>query len=60
MGKMMNITPDQAAASLAAMTMLKVSPGTADTARGVAFLASDRARMMTGAVLNSTAGAVTD
>jgi NAD(P)-dependent dehydrogenase (short-subunit alcohol dehydrogenase family) len=40
--------------------MLKVSPHTVDTARAAAFLASDRARMLTGTVLNSSAGAVTD
>jgi NAD(P)-dependent dehydrogenase (short-subunit alcohol dehydrogenase family) len=58
--KMMNITRDQANASLAESTMLKVSPRTTDTARAAAFLASDQARMMTGTVLNSSAGAVTD
>ena len=58
--KALNITVDQAVARLAEGTMLKVSPQTADTARAVAFLASDRARMMTGTVLNASAGAVTD
>ena len=58
--KMMNITSDQANASLAESTMLKISPRTSDTAKAAAFLASDRARMMTGTVLNSSAGAVTD
>ena len=58
--KMMNITPEQAMARLAEGTMLKVLPQTADTAKAAAFLASDRARMMTGTVLNSSAGAVTD
>jgi 3-oxoacyl-[acyl-carrier protein] reductase len=57
---MMNITSDQAAQNLAASTMLKVSPRTADTARAAAFLASDRAQMLTGTVLNASAGAVTD
>ncbi len=58
--KMMNITPDQAVARLAESTLLKVSPHTADTARAAAFLASDGAAMMTGTVLNSSAGAVAD
>ena len=58
--KMLNITVDQAMARLAEGTMLKVLPQTADTARAAVFLASDRARMMTGTVLNSSAGAVTD
>jgi NAD(P)-dependent dehydrogenase (short-subunit alcohol dehydrogenase family) len=56
----MNITRDQANASLAESTLLKVSPRTADTASAAAFLASNRARMMTGTVLNSSAGVVTD
>jgi NAD(P)-dependent dehydrogenase (short-subunit alcohol dehydrogenase family) len=56
----MNITADQANASLAESTLLKASPRTTDTASAAAFLASDRARMMTGTVLNSSAGAVTD
>jgi 3-oxoacyl-[acyl-carrier protein] reductase len=59
-GKMMSITSDQAAANMADGTMLKVSPHTYDTAKAAAFLASDRAPMMTGTVLNSSAGAVTD
>ena len=58
--KMLNITPEQAMARLAEGTMLKVLPETADTAQAAAFLASDRARMMTGTVLNASAGAVTD
>ena len=58
--KTMNITSDQAATNLAESTMLKVSPRTSDTAKVAVFLASDRARTMTGAVLNASAGAVTD
>ena len=45
---------------LAATTLLKASPTIADTARAAAFAASDNARMMTGTVLNSSAGAVPD
>ena len=58
--KELGITIDQAVARLAESTMLKVSPQTVDTARAAAFLASDRARMMTGTVLNASAGAVVD
>jgi 3-oxoacyl-[acyl-carrier protein] reductase len=58
--RMTGITTDQAAARLADGTMLKVSPRTSDTARAAAFLASDRARMMTGTILNSSAGAAVD
>src|SRR5262249_3009230 len=57
---MLNITPDQAAAAQAESTLLKVSPRTNDTAKAAAFLASDRAGMMTGTVLNSSAGLVPD
>jgi NAD(P)-dependent dehydrogenase (short-subunit alcohol dehydrogenase family) len=60
MAKLMNITPQQASAALAQMTMLKVSPQTTDTAKAAAFLASEAARMITGAVLNASAGAVSD
>ena len=58
--RMMNITREQANANLAESTLLKVSPRTTDTASAAVFLASDRARMMTGTVLNSSAGVVTD
>ena len=54
------ITKDQAIASLANSTMLKVSPTVSDTARAAAFLASDDARMITGTVMNASAGAVWD
>jgi NAD(P)-dependent dehydrogenase (short-subunit alcohol dehydrogenase family) len=55
-----HVTREQAAADLANLTMLKVSPSVNDTAKAAAFLASDNARMMTGTVLNSTGGAVAD
>jgi NAD(P)-dependent dehydrogenase (short-subunit alcohol dehydrogenase family) len=45
---------------LAASTMLRVSPTTADTARAAVALAGDRLKMMTGTVLNASAGAVPD
>ena len=53
-------TQEAALALLAAATMLGQSPRAADTARAAAFLASDRSRMMTGTVMNSSAGAVWD
>jgi hypothetical protein len=40
--------------------MLKVNPGTADTARTAVLLASDSAAMLTGTVLNASVGAVWD
>lgn len=53
-------TQEAALAQLAAATMLGRSPRAADTARAAAFLASDQSQMMTGTVLNSSAGAVWD
>ncbi len=60
--KLTGMEPDQEqfGGSLAQNTMLKVNPSTADTARAAVLLASDSARMMTGAVLNASAGAVWD
>ena len=58
--QMMGTTPEQAMARRAEGTMLKNLPQTAGNARAAAFLASARARMMTGTVLNASAGAVTD
>jgi NAD(P)-dependent dehydrogenase (short-subunit alcohol dehydrogenase family) len=52
--------PKQMTDALAQGTMLKRSPTTADTARAAVLLASDSARMMTGAVLNASAGTVWD
>lgn len=51
---------EAALARLEAATMLQRSPRSADTARAAAFLASDRSRMMTGTVMNASAGAVWD
>ena len=56
----MNIPREQVFKTLADMTLLKVSPTIADMAKAAAFAASDNARMMTGTVLNSSAGAVID
>jgi 3-oxoacyl-[acyl-carrier protein] reductase len=56
----MGVSQEVALARLGAATMLQQSPRTADTARAAAFLASDRSRMMTGTVMNSSAGAVWD
>lgn len=56
----MNVTEDQIIAMMASLNFLKVPASTSDTAKAAAFLASDRARMMTGTVVNSTAGAALD
>jgi 3-oxoacyl-[acyl-carrier protein] reductase len=56
----MNITKDQAIAQIASLNFLRRPASVSDTAKVAAFLASDRARMMTGTVVNSTAGAALD
>jgi NAD(P)-dependent dehydrogenase (short-subunit alcohol dehydrogenase family) len=56
----MHVTKDQALASLANLNFLKVSATVRDTAKAAALLASDGARMMTGTVVNATAGAALD
>jgi NAD(P)-dependent dehydrogenase (short-subunit alcohol dehydrogenase family) len=57
---MANITNEQMIKSLAEATLLKASPTTADTAKAATFVASDHARMLTGTVLNASAGACAD
>jgi enoyl-[acyl-carrier-protein] reductase (NADH) len=47
-------------AGLADSTMLKRLPTASDVAETAAFLASDRARAMTGTVANLTGGAIVD
>ena len=56
----MNVTKDQLIASAGSNNFLKVPAYTSDTAKVAVLLASDRARMMTGTVVNSTAGAALD
>ena len=56
----MNATKDQMIARIANFNFLKVPASICDTAKLAAFLASDRARLMTGTVVNSTAGAALD
>lgn len=56
----MNVPKEQMIARIANLNFLKVPASISDTAKAAAFLASDRARMMTGTVVNSTAGAALD
>ncbi len=56
----MNVTKDQMVEKLASLNFLKIPARTSDTAKAAAFLASDRARMITGTVVNSSAGAALD
>ncbi len=56
----MNIPKDQMIARIASLNFLKVPASVADTAKAAALLGSDRVRMVTGTVFNSTAGAALD
>lgn len=56
----LNITKDQAMERIAQYNFLKVGATVQDTANAAVLIASDRARMMTGTVVNATAGAALD
>jgi 3-oxoacyl-[acyl-carrier protein] reductase len=56
----MNVPKDQMIARIASFNFLKVPASVSDTAKSAVFIASDRARMLTGTVVNSTAGAALD
>lgn len=56
----LKITKDQAMAHIAQSSFLKVSATVQDTANAAVLIASDRARMLTGTVVNATAGAALD
>lgn len=55
-----NITKEQAIALIASYNFLKVPAMVSDTAKTAVLIASDRARMLTGTVVNATAGAALD
>lgn len=56
----LNLTKDQAMAQIARSNFLKVPATVQDTANAAVLIASDRARMLTGTVVNATAGAALD
>lgn len=56
----LNITKDRAIAQIVQQNFLKVPATVQDTANAAVLIASDRARMMTGTVVNATAGAAPD
>ena len=56
----LHITKDQAMAQMAQSSFLKVPATVADTANAAVLVASDRARMLTGTVVNATGGAALD
>ena len=56
----LNISKDQAIAQFVSQTLLKVPATVQDTANAAVLIASDRGRMLTGTVVNATAGAALD
>jgi NAD(P)-dependent dehydrogenase (short-subunit alcohol dehydrogenase family) len=56
----MNITKEQLTEQFALSNFLKVPATVKDTANAAVLIASDRARMMTGTVVNASAGAALD
>jgi 3-oxoacyl-[acyl-carrier protein] reductase len=60
MASKMNVTKEQMIARIASLNLLRAPASIYDTAKAAVFLASDRTRMMTGTVVNSTAGAAAD
>ena len=60
MAERLHITKEQALGQVAFSTFLKVPATVKDTANAAVLIASDRARMMTGTVVNASAGAALD
>ncbi len=56
----LNITKDQAMAQIAQSNFLRIPATVQDTANAAVLIASDCARMLTGTVVNATAGAALD
>ena len=60
LARKMNITTEQAITRTGQLNFLKVPATVHDTANAAVLVASDRARMMTGTVVNASAGAALD
>jgi NAD(P)-dependent dehydrogenase (short-subunit alcohol dehydrogenase family) len=58
--KTLGVSKEQVVSIIEQRTLLKRLPTVADTARMVAFLASDGAATITGAIVNASSGIVTD
>jgi 3-oxoacyl-[acyl-carrier protein] reductase len=56
----LSVPKEQLVSTLEQSTLLKRLPTVADTARLAAFLASDGARTLTGAIVNASSGGVID
>jgi 3-oxoacyl-[acyl-carrier protein] reductase len=59
-GPALGLSKDQMAELILSTTLLRRSPSLADTAKLIAFLASDEADTLTGAIINSSSGQVLD
>jgi NAD(P)-dependent dehydrogenase (short-subunit alcohol dehydrogenase family) len=59
-GRAANVPEEQWSAGLANMNFLKTPMHVADTAKAATLIASDRFRLLTGTVVNSSAGAAMD
>ena len=60
LSRTMNVRKDEMIDRMASLNFLKAPASTVDTAKAAVLLASDHARLMTGTVMNSTAGAAAD
>lgn len=60
LAQQLNIKKDQAIAQIAQSNFLKIPATVQDTANAAVLIASERARMLTGTVVNATAGAAPD
>jgi 3-oxoacyl-[acyl-carrier protein] reductase len=60
LARKMNVPADQMMAGMATLNFLKVPATTSDTAKAAVLIASDRAGLLTGTIVNSTAGAAAD
>ena len=60
MGKVLRIPKDALLEAAKEKTLLKRMPSLAETAEVAAFLASDRASSITGAIINASSGEVLD
>jgi hypothetical protein len=56
----MNVTKEQMIARMAGTNFLKAPVSVSDTAKAAVLIASDRGRLLTATVVNSTAGAALD
>jgi len=59
-GKAMGVPTEKIAEIITSRALLRRSPSLVDTAKLISFLASDEARAMTGAIVNSSCGQVLD